>query len=266
VSEAHHLVAHQFEQPEQQAEAVSLGMWAFLITEVLFFGALFAIYGLYRYLFPDAWVAGSKHLDRPLGMLNTGILLVSSLTMALAVHAAQESKRRATMVFLALTILLAFGFLAVKTVEYSHKWHDHLVPGRANFGTPAGHAPDHAPNQAPDHASKGDEQLRSDVSARPQGGGNTGRGRPLLSREGVGPQMDDGTRKLQLFFALYFCMTGLHAIHVIIGIGMLGVLMFLTSRNWFSADYYSPVEMTGLYWHFVDIVWVFLFPLLYLIS
>jgi cytochrome c oxidase subunit 3 len=265
VSEAthNHLVAHQFEQPEQQAEAVTLGMWAFLITEILFFGALFVAYAIYRWTYHEAWIEGSHHLDRSLGMLNTGILLVSSLTMALGVHAAQESRRKPLMVYLVLTILLALGFVVVKTIEYGHKWEDNLVPGR-HFMQGAGHAPGAGTGHA---TAPPGEAVRSDVAAVPPADTSHPRQeRPMLTREGVGPNMDDRTRQLQLFYMLYFCMTGLHAIHVIIGVGALSVLLYLAWKGWFSRDYYSPVEMTGLYWHFVDIVWVFLFPLLYLIT
>jgi cytochrome c oxidase subunit 3 len=205
-------VAHQFGDREQQTEAVTLGMWAFLVTEVLFFGGLFTGYAVYRTNFPEAFAEGSHHLDVVLGGINTVVLISSSLTMALAVHAAQSGKRQTLVAFLAATILLGAVFLGIKVVEYGHKFHDHLVPG------PAFHFP--------------------------------------------GPRAE----QVQLFYSFYFAMTGMHAVHMIIGIGILAVLVVMAWKNRFSAAYYAPVEVTGLYWHFVDIVWIFLFPLLYLLG
>jgi cytochrome c oxidase subunit 3 len=224
-------VAHHFDDAEQQYVAAELGMWLFLATEVLFFGGVFAAYAVYRYWYPQAFVAGSHHLDVVLGAVNTAILLASSLTMALAVHAAQTSRRGALVANLALTILLGSGFLGIKSYEYRHKYEERLVPG-ANFRVPASRSPE---SNLDNITLPGDE--RSEPAAGP----------------------------IQLFFSLYFVMTGLHALHMIIGVAVLMVLMVAAWRGAFSAAYFTPVEMTGLYWHFVDIVWVFLFPLLYLI-
>jgi cytochrome c oxidase subunit 3 len=211
-SESQFALAHQFDDLEQQSEAASLGMWTFLITEILFFGGLFAGYAVYRSSYPQAFASGSHHLDVVLGAINTVVLISSSLTMALAVHAAQQGQRKALIAFLFLTILLGSVFLGIKGVEYAHKFEEHLVPGRAFTydGPYAQHA--------------------------------------------------------QLFFSFYFAMTGMHALHMVIGVGILAVLAVLAWRHRFSPVYYTPVEMTGLYWHFVDIVWIFLFPLLYLIG
>jgi cytochrome c oxidase subunit 3 len=173
---------------------------------------MFAAYTAYRTTYPGAFEAGSHHLDVLLGGVNTAILICSSLTMALAVRSAQAGKRRALIGFLVLTMLLGSAFLGIKSVEYAHKFHEHLVPG-ATFTFPGPHA---------QHA--------------------------------------------QLFFSFYFAMTGLHAVHMVIGIAILGVLVALSWRGRFSPEEYAAVENTGLYWHFVDIVWIFLFPLLYLIS
>jgi cytochrome c oxidase subunit 3 len=219
--EHHALHAHQFEDVEQQREAVSVGMWAFLCTEVLFFGALFMAYFLYRWKYPSAYLASSQHLDVTWGAVNTFVLLLSSFTMALAVHAAQEGKKKPIIGYLAFTILMACTFLVVKYFEYSEKWHHHLFPGMKNFG---------------EHHETGVQMFGNEVA------------------------------QAKLFFAIYFFMTGLHAFHIIIGIGALAVILWLAKRDWFSRDYNSPVEMVGLYWHFVDVVWVFLFPLLYLID
>jgi cytochrome c oxidase subunit 3 len=205
-------VAHHFEDAEQQREAVTLGMWAFLITEIMFFGGLFAGYTVYRSTYFDAFAEGSRHLDLVLGTINTAILLGSSLTMALAVQAAQRSRRGPQVVFLLLTILLGLAFLGIKAVEYGHKFEQHLIPGRF-FSWPGPHA-----------------------------------------------------SNVQLFFSFYFAMTGMHALHMIIGIGLLIWLTIQAGRGRFTAEYHNPMEVSGLYWHFVDIVWIFLFPLLYLID
>jgi cytochrome c oxidase subunit 3 len=205
-------VAHHFTDMEQQREAGSLGMWAFLCTEIMFFGAVFACYAIYRTMYPLAFGEASNHLNLVLGATNTAILICSSLTMVLAVQNAQMGRQRLVMVFLVLTILLGTTFLGIKAFEYSHKFHEHLFPG-SGFLYEGAHA-----------------------------------------------------REAQIFFSLYFIMTGLHALHMIIGIGVLAVLVVQTQRGRFSSEYYAPVDIAGLYWHFVDVVWIFLFPLLYLIS
>jgi cytochrome c oxidase subunit III len=202
---------HQFETIEQQQETSTLGMWAFLVTEVMFFGGLFGAYAVYRYLYPHAFSEASHHLDYKIGAINTAVLIGSSMTMALAVRGAQLGNRRSQVVFLLLTIMLGSTFLGIKVFEYHEKFVHHLVPG-ANFSFPG-----------------------------PYG------------------------REAQIFFSLYFAMTGMHAVHMIIGIGMLATLTVLASRGHFSSQYFTPVELGGLYWHFVDIVWIYLFPLLYLI-
>jgi cytochrome c oxidase subunit III len=204
--------AHQFDTPEQQFEASNLGMWLFLATEVLFFGGLFAGYLQYRNWYPRAFAAGSHELDVTLGAINTAILLVSSLTMALAVHAAQTDRPRRSAALLAGTIVLGGTFLAIKAVEYAHKFAEGLVPG-PSFVPPPG----------------------------------------------------DATQHVELFVSFYFALTGLHALHMVVGIGLLAVLTVMAWRRRYGSQYYTPVELTGLYWHFVDIVWVFLFPLFYLI-
>jgi cytochrome c oxidase subunit 3 len=228
-------VAHHFDDAEQQYTAAGLGMWLFLATEVLFFGGLFAGYAIYRYWYPHAFVEGSHHLDVWLGGINTAILLTSSLTMALAVHAAQTTERRATVRNLVLTVLLGGAFLGIKGYEYYHKFEERLVPGH-NFKIPASESAD------------ADTDLETDKNRTPP---------PELQEQASGP--------IELFFSLYFLMTGLHALHMVIGVAVLLVLIMAAARGAFSAEYFTPVEMTGLYWHFVDIVWVFLFPLLYLI-
>ena len=230
-TEAH--VAHHFDDAEQQYAAANLGMWLFLATEVLFFGGLFAGYAQYRYWYPTEFAAGSRRLDPTLGAINTAVLLTSSLTMALAVRAAQTNDRRASVRLLALTIVLGSVFLGVKAYEYYHKYDENLIPGRS-FSLSTGH-------------------------------GDSGDLTTLDSSRGVAEAREIDEGPVQIFLSFYFAMTGLHAAHMVIGIGLLGVLLAAARRGAFSSDYFTPVEMTGLYWHFVDIVWVFLFPLLYLI-
>jgi cytochrome c oxidase subunit 3 len=205
-------LAHHFDDLEQQHAAASLGMWIFLITEIMFFGGLFVGYTVYRWQYPLAFANASHHVDLWLGALNTAVLLASSLTMALAVYYAQSGKRRAVVVFLILTMLLGSVFLGVKAVEYHHKYVDRLIPG------------------------------------------------PAFSMEG------SLTRESQLFFVFYFVMTGMHALHMVVGIGLLATIAVMAGRGRFTREHYAPVEISGLYWHFVDIVWIFLFPLLYLID
>ena len=241
-AEATH-VAHHFDDAEQQYTAAKLGMWLFLATEMLFFGGLFAGYAQYRYWYPAEFADGSHHLDWKLGAINTAVLLTSSLTMALAVHAAQTNERRGTVRFLALTIVLGSVFLGVKAYEYYHKYEERLVPG-PSFSLHEEHE-----SALPLPLGEG------------RGEGST-RESPHPSTLANGEETDG---PVEIFFSFYFAMTGLHAAHMVIGIAILGVLLAAARRGAFSSDYFTPVEMTGLYWHFVDIVWVFLFPLLYLI-
>ena len=214
---AHHphvpALAHHFDSLEQQAEATTLGMWVFLVTEVLFFGGLFMVYTVYRNWYPQEFAAASHTLDIRLGTINTAVLITSSLTMALAVHAAQLGQRKLIMLFLVATMALGAVFLGIKGVEYYSKFVEHHIPG------PGFHF------EEPQYATHA-----------------------------------------QLFFSLYFLMTGLHALHMLIGFGIMLFMLGWTWKGTITADYYSPIEIAGLYWHFVDIVWIFLFPLLYLLG
>jgi cytochrome c oxidase subunit III len=204
---------HHFDDMAQQFDASNLGMWVFLVTEILFFGGLFAGYTIYRSLYLPGFETGSRMLDVRFGAANTAILIGSSLTMALAIHAAQTAKRKMAVVFLLLTMLLGAAFLGIKfTFEWAHDYREGLIPG---FG---------------------------------------------FSYNGA------YASSVELFFCFYFFMTGLHALHMVIGIGILTVLTIMAARGRFSPEYYTPLEVSGLYWHFVDIVWIFLFPLLYLIG
>lgn len=204
----------QFQTLDQQREASSLGMWIFLITEVMFFGGAFLTYTINRSLYPVVFGEASRELNVRLGGFNTAVLITSSLTMAMAVWASQKGKKKQLILFLSATLFLGCVFLGVKYIEYAEKFHHHLVPG-ASF------------------------QFPGDVGARAHA---------------------------QLFFSLYFGMTGLHALHMIVGAGLLIWLLSRAVRGRFTPQYNSPVEICGLYWHFVDIVWIYLFPLLYLID
>lgn len=210
MAEAQARLRDQFDSAEQQREASRLGMWAFLATEIMFFGGLFVGYIVYRHAYPSGFAAGSRHANILYGTLNTAILLTSSLTMALAVQAAEQGRAKSTTRNICWTVLLAVCFLGVKALEYSEDFREHLVPG------PSFYKPD----------AQGQE----------------------------------------LFFYFYWAMTGLHALHVLIGIGVLSVMAWLAARSRFNAAYYTPVEVAGLYWHFVDIVWIYLYPLLYLLG
>jgi cytochrome c oxidase subunit III len=219
---------HHFETEEQQREAGSFGMWLFLLTEIMFFGGMFFAYLLLRNWYYDAFVAASNQLSVPLGAANTAILISSGFFMALGVWAAEVRKKGLLVLFLILTTLFGLAFLGVKSVEYHEKYEKHHIPG-----------------------------LNYDVSQFIN---------PAAYGLNEKPLPPDVAQKTQLFFFLYFAMTGMHALHMIIGIGLLVWLMLRAQRGEFSAGYVAPIENFGLYWHFVDIVWLFLFPLLYLIN
>ena len=208
----HPALQHHFDTLEQQQHAATLGMWVFLMTEVLFFGGLFMAYTLYRTWYHEMFVVASKHLNITYGALNTIVLIGSSVTMAMAVRSSQLGERMKLVVYLILTMILGSVFLGVKYIEYADKFHHHLVPGpHFEFAAPY-------------------------------------------------------TQNAQLYFSLYFAMTGLHALHMIVGLGIMTVMVIWSWQGKFSPEYYTPIEISGLYWHFVDIVWIFLFPLLYLIG
>jgi len=221
--DAHPSLQHHFDTLEQQKEASTLGMWLFLVTEIMFFGGLFTTYVVYRSKYSTAFVAASHTLDWKLGAFNTAVLILSSLTMALAIWAAQVNRRKQVVAFLIATMILGLTFLGVKAVEYKDKFEHHHVPGASFEWHEGGHA-EAAPAQA------------------------------------------DFAKHVQLFFSLYFIMTGLHAVHMICGIGVLAFLLMPSWKGRYNSAYHNPLECTGLYWHFVDIVWIFLFPLLYLLG
>lgn len=198
-------------------DAAKLGMWLFLATEILLFGGLFAAYLIYHWMYPAEFHAASHHLDRTVGLINTIVLLASSLTAALAVDAAQHSNNKKVSLYLALTILGALIFLVIKGYEWHHKWEVGFFPGSSS-------------------ETYGEFQSEKFVHA------------------------------YKMFYGLYYCMTGLHALHVIIGAAYLGWLLYYSLKNRWSAKYYTPVEIGALYWHLVDLIWIYLFPLLYLIG
>jgi cytochrome c oxidase subunit 3 len=218
---------HHFATKEQQKNSASLGMWLFLAQEVMFFGGMFCAYLIYRVKYFGDFGSASQTLNIWYGAINTGVLLCSSLTVVLAVRAAQLSKRKALTGWLILTILLGLVFLGIKGIEYKEKFEDHHVPG-LSFSY-HGLLP-------------GQEKLSE------------------AKRQYADPH------HAEIYFSLYFAMTGMHALHMIIGVGLFGTLAVWAWRGKYSANYYTPIENAGLYWHFVDIVWIFLFPLLYLIS
>lgn len=219
---SHPGLAHHFENMEQQREAGTIGMWIFLVTEIMFFGGLFFSYTLYRSTYPAAFAAASNHLDLPLGAINTAVLICSSLTMALAVYSAQTGTRRLQIVFLLITMALGLTFLVIKAKEYHDKYVDHLIPG----------------SLIPSNPFKWEGPLPQGVTEH----------------------------NIEMFYYIYFAMTGLHALHMIVGLGVLSFLVYFARRGRYTPEYHSPVEISGLYWHFVDIVWIFLFPLLYLLG
>jgi cytochrome c oxidase subunit 3 len=222
----HRHPAHQFETMEQQKESSTLGMWLFLVTEIMFFGGLFTAYMIYRRMYPVAFAVASSTLNVPLGALNTAVLICSSLTMALSIRSAQVNARKGIVLFLLLTMALGSTFLVVKAFEYHDKFVEHHVPG-PSFNLVL-------ENEHEAHAAAAAD--------------------PLYQRHA------------EIFFSLYFIMTGIHATHMIVGLAILAVLVYYSRRGKFDSGYYNPLEMTGLYWHFVDIVWIFLFPLLYLLG
>lgn len=206
-------VAHHFANADVQFNSNKMGIWLFLVTEILLFGGLFCAFAIFRSWYFTGFVEAHHHLDKVMGGVNTIVLICSSLTMALAVRAGQMSNKKMVSVLLAITLACAATFLVVKYFEYSHKFHDGLLPG-AHFTAEGFKAP----------------------------------------------------REAGIFFAVYFMMTGIHGFHVLIGMGLITWVLIRNLRGEFSSRYYSPIEGVGLYWHLVDLIWIYLFPLLYLVG
>jgi cytochrome c oxidase subunit III len=231
--QGHPALQHHFENMDQQREAGTLGMWVFLVTEIMFFGGMFLAYTLYRSTYSDAFATASNHLDITLGAVNTGVLILSSFTMAMSVYFTQIGKSRPQVICLILTLVLGLTFLGIKAVEYKAKYDDKLIPGYLIPSQPFG----------PEVAHHGDNDPRK---------------LHMVGKATV--------KQVELFYWIYFAMTGMHALHMVIGAGLLTFLIIFSIRGRFGPEYHSPVEVIGLYWHFVDIVWIFLFPLLYLLG
>ena len=241
----------QFETLEQQKDTATLGMWVFLATEILFFGGLFLTYAINRHAYSAAFGVGSNTLDLRLGGFNTVVLILSSLTMAMAVWSAQVGKKKWITIFLILTLFLGTVFLGVKVIEYKQKFDHHLIPGR-NFDITYCINTPPACGLSPQNLE--DEKTEIEAAARLEDRLNPANGLANLNYHA------------QLYFSLYFGMTGLHALHMVVGAGLLLWLIKQSAAGRFTPAYNTPVEIIGLYWHFVDIVWIYLFPLLYLIE
>ncbi len=211
----------QYVDPSHQQEALSLGMWVFLGTEVLFFGTMFLALYTYRNAYTVEFEKASEKLNIVIGGTNTIVLLVSSLMMALAIHSASSGHNRRLQAFLILTAILGLGFLGLKALEYYIDFRDSLVPG-----------------------------FRFDEAE-------------WATKEGFTPAQ---IAHVKLFLAFYWIMTGLHAIHMTIGICAVMVMFVMAWQGNFGPEYYGPLDVTGLYWHFVDTVWIFLLPTLYLLG
>jgi cytochrome c oxidase subunit 3 len=207
-----HHVAHHFDSAEQEFDSIKTGMWLFLASEIMMFGALFVGALIFHTLHPAAFSEGASHLDWKMGTVNTFFLLTSGLTMGLAVIAAQKGEQAKVRMNLILSILFASGFLVVKAFEYAAKFEHGTLPGRLwhahGFHDPFVHT----------------------------------------------------------FYGLYFVMTGLHGLHVLIGMGLMTFALVRSTQVKFTRSYFTPIEMVAIYWALVDLVWVFLFPLLYLIK
>jgi cytochrome c oxidase subunit 3 len=290
-------LAHHFDTPEQQFTSAKLGMWIFLGTEILMFGGLFCAYSIYRHNHPLVFkFAAEAYLSTKWGAINTVILITSSLTMAWGVRAAQLNQKKLLIGCLVMTLMGAAGFLVVKTIEYSAKWDEHVWVGLwnkyngdndASYATPPPAQLTTQPTiQIPPPAYSpaaiaDDANAALDVSQiKPRYNDSlsqTIQTQPPRKESDQKPsdeeQRDERYRKLSAsdqwhvntFFSCYFLMTGLHGIHVVVGMGLISWILMRTLRNDFSSEYFTPVDLVGLYWHLVDLIWIFLFPLLYLI-
>ncbi|MBB6429454.1 cytochrome c oxidase subunit 3 [Algisphaera agarilytica] len=321
-------LAHHFETSEQQMESGKLGMWVFLATEILMFGGLFCAYSVYRANHPEVFLFAHQYLDTMWGAINTAVLLASSFTMAWGVRAAQLGQKSILIIMLSLTLLGGFGFMVIKTIEYSGKYsHDIWVGGLNGFYQKDGlllnpegnyealhyldekkakkygkdaHGDDHGDHAHGDsHAAHHGEDTHAEATPVVE---VSGIGRPAAAEAGLIPSLTEykaaiptggeafvtgvGAEQIayhgshypefdelapmdhnstHIFFQIYFMMTGLHGIHVLIGMGLITWILVKSIAGAFSPAYYTPVDLVGLYWHLVDLIWIFLFPLLYLI-
>ena len=284
------VLQHHFETPEQQFTSGKLGMWLFLATEILLFAGLFCAYAVYRGIHPEVFIYAHHFLDTNLGAINTGVLLFSSLTMAAGVRAAQLGQKKLLVILLSITILCGFGFLGIKYVEYSHKIHDGLLWGKnynptvhgeiheGEAGVEAVAAPEGGAVEASDEtAPTATETGTAAVAEEPDTDGGFRVEPSLIPDAAAGPagtvdldaevveELEISPANVHIFFGIYYLMTGLHGIHVVIGMLAIGWVLRRSMRGEFGPAYYTPVDLVGLYWHLVDLIWIFLFPLLYLI-
>lgn len=292
-------LAHHFDTPTQQFESAALGMWLFLATEILLFAGLFCAYAVYRANHPEIFEYAHVFLDKFWGATNTVILLCSSFTMAAGVWAVQHSRRKTLVAMLALTLLCALGFLGIKYVEYSQKWREGLLWGThyaptkealehaAHHGAGPATADKHAAHDTDHHAEPAHADPSPDVHAEPASEATAAPSQPSMTTDepswvyqpaDAGPrgllapgapprELEEPTevRNVHTFFGVYFAMTGLHGLHVVAGMIAITWIMVRAAQGRYNADYFTPVPMVGLYWHVVDLVWIYLFPLLYLI-
>jgi len=278
-------LAHHFDTPQQQFDAGKLGIWLFLLTEVLFFSGLFCAYTIYRAMRPEVFFYAHYFLDTKLGALNTCVLLVSSLTAAWAVRNAQLAETKKLVLNITITILCACTFMVVKYFEYSHKAHVGLLPGRnfqpteqvwelPSFKSKHPEAAEYAARLKAE-ADKAAAQPAGDAAAAATAPAVTEKPRPeqiepliqagVLGPKAETPNVPSRPRNAHVFFGIYFFMTGLHGIHVLIGIGVFVWLLFRAKTGVFGPMYFGPIDYAALYWHLVDLIWIYLFPLLYLI-
>jgi len=289
-------VAHHFESADQQFQSAKLGMWLFLATEILFFGGLFVAYSVYRSNHPEIFLFGHQFLDKGLGALNTVVLIFSSFTIAWAVRAAQLKQIKLLKWLLIATMACAFGFLGVKYVEYSSKW-QHGLLWASQYDPHVGHeeaheaigidAEVHAPGvdveviEIDEVQQLGDAELVEPIvdevevaeappavdpdrsTIPPAANGPAG----LAEHEEAGDHghLTAEPANARTFFSIYFLMTGLHGIHVIGGIVAMLWLLKCLRRGDFDGGRFTKVDMVALYWHVVDLIWIYLFLLLYLI-
>jgi len=282
-------LAHHFDTPEQQIESGKLGMWLFLATEILLFGGLFAAYAVYRSLHPEVFIYGHYFLDRFMGGTNTLVLITSGLFMALAVRYAQLENRKGLITCLIVALAGGFGFMGIKYVEYRHKWHDGLLWGTLYDPTkhaagvvevgadgkavpaakPAeepGKTAEKTPEKTPEKTADGKPVEKSLITPAPEGPAGV-RPEVIEGEKAIhGPPQDKEPRNVHIFFGIYFLMTGLHGLHVLAGMAVLTWLLRRAIRGDFNRHYFAPVDLGGLYWHLVDLIWIFLFPLFYLIA
>jgi cytochrome c oxidase subunit 3 len=284
-------LAHHFDTPDQQYQTGKLGMWVFLGTELLMFGGLFCAYAVYRHNHPEVFDYAHQYLNKWLGGLNTLVLITSSLTMAWGVRAAQLGQKKLLMVMLVLTLIGAAGFMVIKTIEYTSKWDESIFVGPGNLfyrdAADTTNRPkvekleEEALHIETPAASKMAVVAVTPLPADPNTGTpdaaqivpkNITPAGPIAEvKHKVGEklsfaELDEPARhRVYTFFGIYFFMTGLHGVHVLVGMGLITWILVRANRGDFGPKYFAPVDLVGLYWHLVDLIWIFLFPLLYLI-